>query len=193
MDMLDALFPTRCTECGRFGSVLCLQCFPYAPPLTRYLDGFPVIALGAYDGPLRRAVLAMKSGRRDILRAFATRLSPLVTSDEIFVGVPSSRRHAAKRGFNGGEMLAQYLALHSKSTYMKLLRHPNVYSQRGRTGEQRRNARGRYEVVMMPEIPLAMTLVDDVCTTGSTLCDAVAALRASGCEVVKAVVAAIVL
>ena len=191
MDMLDALFPTRCTECGRFGSVLCLQCFPYAPPLTRYLDGFPVIALGAYDGPLRRAVLAMKSGRRDILRAFATRLSSLVTSDEIFVGVPTTRTRRFHRGFDCGVLLASVLASRT-ATHMQRLLEARGIPQHGRSGVARRLATGRFSYRCSAERSLRVTLIDDVCTTGATILECARILMQAQHTVVRALTVALV-
>ncbi len=191
MEMLDALFPARCTECGRFGAVLCLQCFPHRPPLTRRLDGFSVVALGAYDGALRRAVLAMKSGRRDILRAFAARLSSLVTDDAILVGVPTTRTRRHHRGFDCGVLLASVVASHASTQTQRLLDARGM-PQHGRSGVARRRSTGRFSVRRTELLSPRVTLIDDVCTTGTTMLECARILLHARHIVVRALTVALV-
>ncbi len=191
MEILDVLFPARCTECGRFGEVLCLQCFPHRPPLIRDLDGFSVIALGAYEGALRRAVLAMKSGRRDILRAFAVRLASLVADDAILVGIPTTRSRRHHRGFDCGVLLASDVASHSSSRAQRLLDARGI-PQHGRSGVARRLAIGRFSIRCTELISSRVTLVDDVCTTGTTMLECARILMRAQHSVVRALTVAVV-
>ncbi|MDH2909768.1 MAG: hypothetical protein PXZ07_06600 [Candidatus Eremiobacteraeota bacterium] len=105
---LDLLFPPRCIVCNRIASALCSQCAPPSAPLHRTLGGgIEVRALGPYEGTWRRAVLALKDGRRDLAAALGERLGhALEAADLHLIGVPTSASRRMRRGFDGGEQLA---------------------------------------------------------------------------------------
>ncbi|MHB8462664.1 MAG: ComF family protein [Vulcanimicrobiaceae bacterium] len=133
----------------------------------------------------------MKSGRRDILRAFACRMSSLVTDDEILVGIPSTRRRRFYRGFDGGVLLASVAASYSSTKAQSLLEARGI-PQHGRSGSARRMATGRFSLRFDQGRALNVTLVDDVCTTGATIYACRQKLMEARHTVVRALTVAVV-
>ena len=71
--LIGALLPVQCAGCRAWDEVLCPACRSLAgrPAHVATIDGgrgpLPLVAMGDYDGPLRRIVLAAKhSARTDV-------------------------------------------------------------------------------------------------------------------------------
>lgn len=183
------LFPPACVVCDAPGPGLCAACAPGPRDGVRFaVGGIPAYALGAYDGSLRRAVVAMKRGVRDPLDAFAALLAEAPLAGTL-VPVPTTRLRAAERGFDQSVELARRIADARGVPYAALLR-KRGRPQAGRRRAERLAARGRFGLVPGSALPEAATLLDDVCTTGATLRDASATLRDAGVRVERIVVLA---
>src|SRR5260370_38336070 len=103
--ILDFVFPPQCGGCERIGSGLCGTCLPRGAPIERRLPTLGVLALGIYDGGFRNAILALKSGRRDVAEAFAERLSSHFGAAGIVVPLPTTAARGRQRGFDGCGLL----------------------------------------------------------------------------------------
>jgi len=142
----------------------------------------PAFALGAYDGALRTAVVAMKAGERDPLDAFANFLAARAPFDGTLVPLPTSRARRAERGFDQSVELARRVAARRGVACAHLLeKHGPAQEKRGR--HERLAATGRFSLRPGVSPPVAVTLLDDVCTTGATARDAARLLRAAGAGV----------
>ena len=181
---LHLLFPPQCGGCDAVGTGICERCLPRHVHETVRLPTLQVVALGRYEGALRRAVLALKSGRRDVARAFAERLSGIVTRDEVLVPVPTTAARRRERGFDGCELIARSIEI---AGALPGLVQTAGDRQRGRGRGERLAARGRFAWRGDAIAGLRVTLLDDVVTTGATLEDCAGTLRACGAIVEKAV------
>ena len=205
----DALLPQQCIVCGRFGASLhvgCLDALPRAdgPRCTRCwrpdvrgtcarcAEGGPdAPAFDALRAPFRFEGLARRALLEAKFRGVTAHLGPLgraaaalVPDDwrpEAVVAVPLGRRRERTRGFNQAREAARAVA--------EVLGVPLVDGlvRRGRetapqamldADARHLNLRGAFEVVGTP--PGRVLVVDDVTTTGSTLSEVAAALRAAG-------------
>jgi len=177
LDLLRSwVFPSACEGCDRPGPALCSRCAPTPEDAIHFaIDGIPVVALGPYTGPLRAAILAMKHGARDPIAAFA-RLLDGVPIDGVLVPLPTTPRRVADRGFDQSVAIGHAVAARRSLECRELLeKHGRPQAGRDRRG--RLASSGRFRLKPGVALPPAVTLLDDVCTTGATIRDAVAFLR----------------
>jgi predicted amidophosphoribosyltransferase len=184
------LFPAACVACDVPGPALCQRCAPAACDAVAFaIDGIPAFALGVYDGALRRAIVAMKNGERDPLDAFAELLAARAPVDGTLVPLPTSRARRAERGFDQSVELARRLAARRGISCAELLEKRGA-PQEGLKRRERLAATGRFRLREDVSQAAAVTLLDDVCTTGATARDAMGILRTAGVDVRRIVVVA---
>jgi predicted amidophosphoribosyltransferase len=184
------LFPVRCLGCDAAPVALCAACAPGpAELIAEPVAGVAVKAAGSYDGLLRRAIVAMKQGERAYLDPFAALLAGLVAPGVPLVPLPTSRGGRAARGFDQAVELARRAAVRQHSVCCDVLVKRGI-AQRGLDRRARLAAGGRFAVKAGVALPELAIVVDDVWTTGATLADGIAVLRAAGVAVVGAAVLA---
>lgn len=184
------VFPPQCGGCDAPGTGACEQCLPRGRVCARRLRTLEVIALAPYEDNVRRAVLALKNGRRDVARAFSERLAGIVSAQDVLVPVPTTRARRRERGFDGCELMAQTIAQLTAARVEPHLVQIAGDKQRGRGRDARLSARGRFTWRGEALGGRRVTLLDDVVTTGATLEDCAAAVRSAGGIVEKAIAVA---
>ncbi|MBA3587519.1 MAG: ComF family protein [Chloroflexi bacterium] len=201
MSLLDLLMPPACAACGRVGALLCPRCLNGlqvpSRPADRFLapDGGVVVgdalclamAAFAYEGPMRRALAAMKYGGASRLapilaRAATPALDNLlrITGPAVLVPVPLHRERQRARGYNQAELIARQLG-----TPMALaLERVRPTTKQHRLNRTARLANLRAAFRVSGAVPLTAILVDDIITTTATLEACASVLRQAGCSAV---------
>lgn len=188
--VLDLLFPAQCAGCNAVGSGLCRACEPRGSAIAIRLPLLRVAALAPYEGSVRAAVLAVKDGRRDVAESLGRLLARMVAPNRLLVPVPTTAKRKRVRGLDGVALIARCAAETAGARALLALEQRSGQAQHGRSRSERLAARGRFACTSRVA-GRRITLVDDVCTTGSTLRDAAEAVRAAGGIVEEAVVAAV--
>jgi ComF family protein len=212
LDALAVVAPTSCVGCSADDRALCTACaLELRPRLTHghLADGTPLVTSLRYDGVVRRIVLAYKEeGRTDVARSLAAPLAaaitcavsgaqsaaqqlttkqPIVTAIRAvqLCAVPTSRAAFRRRGYDPVRLLLRSAGLPRAADVLVPTRKHEKQKLLDRSAREQNLAgwlRARH-----PLSGQEFIVVDDVITTGSTLAEAVRAIRDGGGEVRSAV------
>ena len=186
---LPELEGSRCRRCGEpvsaEGLDLCIACGTKNQPVDRALF------LGPYDGAWGALVRILKFDRepavaRDLGRRMASALQaagPECVPDWVTY-VPMSRSDRRARGFNQARLLANAIARRIGVPLHRGLVKTRRTAPQGRlsAAHRHRNLRGAFRPV--PCFGGHVLLVDDICTTGSTIEECARALKRGGAQTV---------
>lgn len=200
-----AVFPRFCVECGQEGGVLCATCagrWQRACVADHFAsDDARIIALRPYADKTAHALLrawkygydvsareALLQATTPLLQKVCRTLKQTDVDFEAIVPLPLSPFRLRERGFNQAEDLARWVSGVLNVPVMPLLRRRFRFGhQADRSHGERHKAMARTPFVLAANIssPCGVLLVDDVCTTGSTMRAAAEVLRAGGVEEVR--------
>ena len=205
MRLVDLLLPPACAGCGRPGSLVCARCADAARPAAdagnRFLAPDPGAVVGetlalamaayAYEGPMRRALAALKyTGVSRLAPIVAAQAAPqlrellAISGPATLVPVPLHRDRLRERGYNQAALLADALGRGVGVGVDEALARarPTTKQHRLNRAARLQNLRGAFVAVHRP--PAAVILVDDIITTTATLEACAAVLMVAGCEAV---------
>lgn len=198
--LLDLLFPPKCPFCRRVvdGAGVCEVCEKTLP----WTEGEEGLRTGAdelvcaaplfYEGAVRDALLRLKFHGADHL---AQPLGQLLArcAAERFAGefdtvtwVPVGPGRLKERGYDQARLLAESACrLWGTATESLLVKYGDNPAQSGLAdgASRRANVLGMYEITPGARVTgRRILLIDDICTTGSTLTECVRTLRSGGAE-----------
>jgi ComF family protein len=200
---LDLVFPPRCEHCGRVDFRWCPTCTAdlRAHPITLVSrDVAPLeatAATGWHEGVLQAAVHALKYGNQPQLGQqlglrLAEGLQTLGWHITLIIPVPLHATRRAKRGYNQSEVLGEVVAQRTSLPLIgdALLRERDTRSQVGlNRAERMQNVADAFRPT--PAVTNQhILIIDDVCTTGSTLAACASAAVAGGAASVRALTVA---
>lgn len=185
-----------CPRCGApFGRIQCTECtrvllapFGYKEPPW---DG-AASAVVLTDETRRVVTVYKDQGERALARPIAAILARLIppswlASRPAIAFVPATTAARRRRGFDHAELLARELSWALGADLAPLLTPPRRLDQRKLSRTARiQNMRESFAVLPGATAPRTVIVVDDVCTTGSTLFAATEALKKGGVEKVYA-------
>ena len=158
------------------------------------IEGVDALWAGwCHEGAAAELVRALKYGRATTaVTPIADRMASVVRAApvaELVTWVPCSPTRRSERGFDPAELLARAVARRLGLRARRLLRRLDDQPQTARSLDGRLD--GPELAVRRCPRRAAVLVIDDVCTTGSTLRVAAAALRAGGAAAVVAAVATV--
>ncbi len=198
--LLDLVFPPLCGHCGRVDFRFCPACqtaLAALPPDISYrqLEHFAgLCASGKQAGILESAVRSFKyEGATELAEPLAARLSRAIDRQrwqiDCILPVPLFADRLRERGYNQAYLLCQRLAaalsLRCRNDYLERIRSTSQQARLKGVARQR-NVRGAFAASEAVG-GLSLLLVDDVLTTGATLRECAAALRAKNARAVYGV------
>lgn len=166
----------------------CVRCETRRPSVTRNF------AVWQYDRAMKKSIAAFKyDGRREYADFYVRHMAQCFGRQLLrygvtaFVPVPVSPERRRYRGFNQAELISEGLAERTGLVSLRLLtRVKNTLPQSGLApGERQRNLSGsiawnRKEADALKELPVAVAVVDDIYTTGSTMSACAEILKENG-------------
>ncbi len=194
---IDWLYPNVCPCCGKYidhDADFCTEC---KNAITLYsgndtvngADGFAAYCV--YDEHIKGSILAFKKERcGNSYYAFACGIAEAVSKSsfagniDIIVPIPSSKKSMKERGYNQTELIAKELRFLLGVPYCNILVKTKDTKVQKRLGmrERAENVSGAFSVSgKAPELKgKSLLVIDDVCTTGSTLSEAARVLKEAG-------------
>ena len=206
MRLLDLLLPPACACCGRSGALLCPACVGRFRAPSDIRDRFVApdagvvvgdallmaVAAFAYEGPMRRALWALKySGASRLAPPLANAslpalraLLPVAGPEPVLVPVPVHAERQAARGYNQAELIGRQLSRSFALPLFAILERTRPTTKQHRLNRVARlnNLLGAFAVVSRP--PPTVILVDDIITTTATLEACASVLLDAGCAAV---------
>lgn len=207
--------PHACAGCGREGALLCMTCITMLPEpesccylcraSTRHGRTcrqcrsetclVSVNSATRYAGAAKGLIWSLKFDRAqaaaDIAgRLLAVRYGRQLDGDVLVVPVPTASKRIRKRGYDQAVLIARSFARHAGCKYAPLLVRYGAQEQIGASRQQRHDQlRGVFSLKKPGAVSGArIILIDDVLTTGATMEEAAALLKAHGAAAVGALV-----
>lgn len=211
--LLDLALPAVCPGCGTEGAPLCARCLPAVgvrrelPPGTPLglAEGppHPLVQLewcAPFGGTTRRALHALKyAGERRLAEplggAVADRWRRAGAGGDLLVPVPVHAGRRAERGYDQAELIAAAAARALSMPWLAVIERRRATVPQYRLDRRHRAANVAEAFAVRRDAASAISgrwvvLVDDVVTTGATLCAAAEALLETGAAAVSAVTVA---
>jgi len=195
---IDLIYPSRCPVCGEFIGYMdgfCIQCHEkiniYDKPYKINNSDFS-ISVCSYDENISPAVFTLKNKAGNAPYAFALEISRLIEKykiiqqSELIIPVPMYKSDKLKRGFNQCELIAKELTNitgipHDFKIVSKIRK---TQHQKNLSEEERKiNLKNAFAVRNPDKISgKKILIIDDICTTGSTLSEIAGLLKNNGAE-----------
>ncbi|MCH5200024.1 MAG: ComF family protein [Oscillospiraceae bacterium] len=202
--ILDMVYPNRCPFCDNyipFDEYYCTDCRERLSPPPEYddyanIDGFSAVTVyDDYSIPFIDKIKKESNGYALSAAAFMIFQSlaseKLLNAVDIITYVPMRRRDKLRRGYNQTAIIARELGQLADKPCKPLLKKVRDTSQQKTLGaaDRRKNVKDAFAYRSSRDISgKTVLIIDDVCTTGSTLNEAASKLKYAGAKAVSAAV-----
>lgn len=195
--ILHLFYPNRCPVCGEIIGALDMFCTCCPEKLTDCKGTFSIpdsdgfCASFEYNGAVSPAVMLLKDGIcGNAACALGNALAETVENcgfadkTDIIIPVPMYRFDKLKRGYNQSELIARVVSdkLGKPLCKKTVIKSRKTQMQKNLTAKERAvNLNGAFSVIDTAMVKgKSVLIVDDVCTTGSTLAEIVKLLKNCG-------------
>lgn len=198
---IDLIFPPRCIFCGTVvsgGRPVCKTCEDQITHVraVKYMN---IPGLGktitctvpySYSGQVRQSIIRFKfQNQKQFASFFAEKVAEQIQIGypnigfDMVTSVPISAQRLKIRGYNQSELIAADVALKLGLPYRESLQKIIDNKEQHKLNEKARhqNVRGVYQSVCKEETAgKKILLIDDIVTTGATLCECASVLYKNG-------------
>lgn len=196
MKIIEFIYPKTCGMCNKISnSYICNKCKLKLKNQVvantvvydgKYFDS--ITYLFRYEGEIREKLLEYKFKEKSYLYKFFAQIilnnCKFKNNYDIILPVPIHKKRKAKRGYNQSSLIAREIANEIKIEYGKniLIKNANNSPQSTLNKTQRiKNVLGIYSVKNCEKIEnKKVLLIDDICTTGSTVNECAKVLKQNG-------------
>ncbi len=197
----DLIYPGKCPFCAQViprESLACGKCHEEAiscEPRKTVIKDFICISPFPYSGIYKDAALLYKFGKikrsAECMAAYMSRIIREYYSNEeitLVTCVPFTRRQIAERGFNPARELAVQVAASLGLPYSDCLikTRENRPQHKLKKTEREQNVKGAFRINDYGVKGETILLIDDISTTGCTLCECGKVLKKAGNRVLCA-------
>ncbi len=193
--LLDLLFPPKCVFCHRllreYEREICTECETTLPEqdMSRKIQFTKgCVAPFYYEGVVRSSILRFKfQGCACYASTYGRMIAQklLDCPAEVVTWVPVNRYRRFLRGYDQAELLAREVAMRMGLPCVKLLyKDPRPKQSRMKDAAMRRaNVSGAFHFCHGQSVQgKRILLIDDICTTGSTMAEVALVLHLNGAE-----------
>ena len=198
--ILDWLYPPKCMYCGRIlkdedkAMMTCGECYRSLELACniRYLPDCICLSPFYYRGSVKSAIQKYKFHNLPLYsKGFAVPMAEAILKSrhydfDIITWVPLSGKRLKSRGYDQARLLADELSRELLIDCMPLLHkllHNKSQTSTSAEAQRRENVKGAYGIINTQDAAgKRILLVDDVCTTGSTLSECVGVLLEHGAQ-----------
>ncbi len=190
-ELVEILIPRKCLGCGKEGAYICPNCSVF--PSEVDLEGHGTMSIWEYEGIIKKAILKIKrEGCYDIInelmdKAFE-KIELNLPGETVVTYVPMFRKKEKERGFNQARLMAEKIGEKTGRPVAGLLEKVKDNPPQINLDPQERfeNVRNVFITKLTETQPRSVLLVDDICSTGSTLNECRKALEGGGVKNVLA-------
>ena len=202
--IFEFVFAPECVVCGREDFFLCPRCAEKLPANLRKfkIQNLEILPLTFWENVAAQNCvrkIKFRSSRKcaENLRPFLEKILPKISfpKNAIFIPVPLHRARENFRGFNQSEILARLFAeiLNCEVSSEILFRTKNTLPQTKIDAQKRAaNLKNAFRISSENAKKILLTaeifLVDDVVSTGATLCECARVLQKFGFKNIRAIV-----
>ncbi|MDE5946310.1 MAG: double zinc ribbon domain-containing protein [Oscillospiraceae bacterium] len=196
--ILDLIYPSRCPACGDFIGYMDGFCKECESKINMYEKDYKIkysdlsVSVCFYDENISTAVYTLKDKGGNAPYAFGLGISKLIESYKIskvtdfIIAVPMYKKDKLKRGFNQTELMVKEVSKITGIPYNfdAIFKNRETRHQKTLSREERIvNLRNAFSV-KNPEVisGKSIIVIDDLCTTGSTLSEISRILKENGAK-----------
>lgn len=160
---------------------LCFDCFKELPLVHETFIKSDVDSLNTsitavcqYTFPIQELILAYKNQQNLSLSPLIVQLFltlPRPDDNSLLVPMPASKQSLRKRGFDHIDTITKRLSHHWQLPIWRAIKHKSTAKeQKGLNRQQRmHNMQDQFEITNLPPTGKQLIIIDDICTTGSTI------------------------
>jgi len=194
----EILFPSFCCSCKQLGPYLCTDCYEqlefYVLPIPisslkvspLYLDR--IISAVVYEPTIGSVLHFLKYKHAKEIGHFLGDFLYFTTSfpkTDLITGIPLHFLRQAERGYNQSDLIGQRISKHSKIEYKTLLQRNKLTSNQASLQFRAQRFTNLQNIFIFIGDPKeiankSILLIDDVCTTGTTLNECAKVLKEHG-------------